>query len=208
MASQRNGADIACFYHIWADGAWEAPAHQHFQVLRRSYFDGSVHVGLVGSPQNRDDVQKFVAKFWGHGFDVCASADTGYEQVTLNALREYVHGDDAETFVLYAHTKGAYDDTPFNEDWRYAMTEQLIRYAHTLTLYLYDHDAIGLHWLTPEEFPELVTTPFFGGNFWLATTDYLRTLPPVGTETRYDAEAWIGLNNPKVHDLDPGWPSY
>jgi hypothetical protein len=47
----------------------------------------------------------------------------------------------------------------------------------------------------------------FGGNFWWANANYLRTLPPLRYKDRFDAETWIGLGNPLVHDLLPGWPS-
>ena len=74
-------------------------------------------------------------------------------------------------------------------------------------------DAVGCHWLTaeqfsswaPQEFPD--GTPFFGGNFWIARCDYLRTLPEPSTRSRFDAERWIGLGDPRVLDLNPGWPA-
>jgi hypothetical protein len=74
-------------------------------------------------------------------------------------------------------------------------------------------DAVGCHWLTaeqfsswaPQEFPD--GTPFFGGNFWMARCDYLRGLPEPSTRSRFDAERWIGLGDPRVLDLRPGWPA-
>jgi hypothetical protein len=73
-------------------------------------------------------------------------------------------------------------------------------------------DAVGCHWLTAEQFPWAAQefpegTPFFGGNFWMARCDYLRRLPEPSTRSRFDAERWIGLRDPKVLDLNPGWPA-
>jgi hypothetical protein len=199
----------AHFYHLWADGHWKVPVHEHLRALRDSRYSGSVHIGIVGTPVNRDDAMRYVTKFWSPAVDWCASADTGFEQVTLSALRAYAHQPDAAPYVLYAHTKGAYEESVPRDAWREAMTEPLVRHWEFALPLLERHDAVGLHWLTPAEFPKRqVGSPFFGGNFWWATTAYLRTLPAPGTGSRFDAEAWIGLGSPKVADLRPGWPPY
>lgn len=199
----------AHFYHVWADGQWTVPVHEHLRALRDSRYAGSVHVGLVGTPGNRDDAERHIVKFWSPRIDVCASAESGYEQVTLNALHDYVHRSDAAPYVLYAHTKGAYEESVPRDMWREAMTGPLVRHWRLAMPLLETYDAVGLHWLTAEEFPGRgIDTPFFGGNFWWATTAYLRTLPRPGTGSRFDAEGWIGLGNPRVIDLEPGWPPY
>ena len=77
---------------------------------------------------------------------------------------------------------------------------------------LSDFDAVGCHWLTRDGVPGfgqefLEGTPFFGGNFWMARGYYLRTLPEPSTRSRFDAERWIGLGDPRVLDLNPGWPA-
>jgi hypothetical protein len=197
------------FYHIWADGHWKVPVHDHLKALRESQFPGSVHVGIVGTPHNRDDVKRYVSKFWSWETDFCAEGDSGYEQVTISALRDYVHRDGTEPYVLYAHTKGAFAESVARDNWREAMTEPLVRYWRLALAALTNYDAVGLYWLTPEEFSDRnISTPFFGGNFWWATAAYLRTLPLAGNASRFDAEHWIGLGNPKVLDLQPGWPPF
>lgn len=208
MPSSRT-PEAAHFYHVWADGHWKVPVHDHLKALRESRFDGSVHIGISGSPLNRDDVKRYVSKFWSPDADFCAEADVGYEQVTITALQEYVHREGTEPYVLYAHSKGAFEESVARDAWREAMTDPLVRHWRLTLSCLQDRDAVGLYWLTPEEFSDRnITSPFFGGNFWWATAAYLRTLPPVGTSSRFDAETWIGLGNPKVLDLQPGWPPF
>jgi hypothetical protein len=56
------------------------------------------------------------------------------------------------------------------------------------------------------EWPEQV--PFFAGNFWWARASYLRTLEPPLEESRWQAETWVSLGEPKVYDVLPGWPNY
>lgn len=199
----------AHFYHVWADGHWKVPVHEHLRALRDSRYNGSVHVGLVGTPENRDEAERYVSKFWSPSADWCASADTGYEQVTLTALHAYVHRGDAAPYVLYAHTKGAYEESVSRDLWREAMTGPLVCHWDEVVPRLESCDAAGLYWLTAEEFPGRgITTPFFGGNFWWAASAYLRTLPAPEVTSRFDAEAWIGLGSPRVLDLKPGWPPY
>jgi hypothetical protein len=48
-----------------------------------------------------------------------------------------------------------------------------------------------------------------GGNFWLANAGYVASLPELPvltTETRYDAEAWVGQNKPKAMARTTEWP--
>jgi hypothetical protein len=46
----------------------------------------------------------------------------------------------------------------------------------------------------------------FGGNFWWARSDLIHRLPPIETETRWDAEGWLGLGDPDIANLIPGQP--
>lgn len=200
----------AHFYHLWADGHWKVPVHEHLRALRDAKYDGEVHLGLVGTPENQDEAERYAAKFWSPALlRVCARAPSGYEQVTLSALHEYVHRDDAAPYVLYCHTKGAFEESVPRDLWRESMTQLLVRKWNSCVPMLESYDAVGLHWLTAQEHPgRNITTPFFGGNFWWARTDYLRKLPPVATGSRFDAESWIGLENPRVANLRGGWPPY
>lgn len=154
--------------------------------------------GVVGSTTEIDAVIHAI----GHPPTVMASA--GWEQVTLRAVREYARTHDGA--VLYAHTKGAHDTSDFRVRWRRSMCRRVVGNWRENLAMLDEYDAVGCHWLTPGQYPSYVTTPFFGGNYWMARCDYLRTLPECSTESRFDAERWIGLGNPKVFDLLPGWP--
>jgi hypothetical protein len=135
-----------------------------------------------------------------------AEADTGWEQVTLAAVRRYAQTHDGA--VVYAHTKGASNagDLGSNSKWRRAMNLRVVDNWRSNLKAMDDHDALGCHWLTPGEHPGTIRTPFFAGNFWMARCDYLRTLPVCATEDRMDAELWVGLNGPRVLDVLPGWP--
>lgn len=197
---------VAHFYHTFAAGEWRNPVAEHLAALEDGGYDGEFHVGIVGPKDEREQaLDEFTIL---RSPDSCVEADQGWEQVTIQHLHAYAQEHDGA--VLYAHTKGAYNLSPFQEVWRQWMTWNVVVHWRDCAEALEGEiDAIGCHWLTKEEFPHVVVDtnfPMFGGNFWMATCEYLRTLPPVGMERRHEAESWIGLGNPRVLDLSPGWP--
>ena len=204
------------YYHIFAAGAWSLPVREHVTALGRSGFRGDMTVGLVGPEEDRARTREMMLvrlREWQLPDPVAwAEADEGFEQVTLRQMYADVHATDDEYAVLYAHSKGALFNTPWNAAWRRSMTQHVVSGWPGCAALLKDYDAVGCHWLTRDRHhdPQLghfVTTPFFGGNFWMARASYLRTLPPPEDEHRHQAEEWIGLGDPKAHDLLPGWPS-
>ena len=196
---------ITHFYHIYADGQWKDPVKEHIIALRQSqlmYNLDNFFIGFVGQKKNIESVKKFL-RTCGVDYSVVAEEELGWEQVTMNKLRDFVHQNDG--WIFYAHSKGAYDPSPINIAWRKSMTYYNIINWEKAVSYLDDYDTVGTHWVTA---PQDGKT-FWGGTFWWATTDYLKTLPPIGTENRWRAEDWIGITKTaKVYDMNPGWPGF
>jgi len=201
------------FYHVWAAGAWAAPAVEHMTALAGAGFCGQVTVGLVGPPGDRTNARRRLAPLvpdLGGTLVEWVDCDEGSEQVTLTALRAWVHANPDDVPVLYAHTKGARDQSTWNTNWRRSMTEHVVTdWRRCVSLLAAGYDTVGCHWIRPgdHDCPHETTSPFYGGNFWWANASYLRRLPPVANASRFDAEAWIGLADPHAYDLRPGWPS-
>lgn len=201
------------FYHIFCGNkqsvsAWEAPVSDHFRRLREARFTGTVCVTLVGEWSYRASVKQWLKENCP-AVEVYAETEYGHEQFTLSKIRRYSDLVPFTTPVYYAHPKGSYHPSPFQDNWRRGMEGMLTDDWDLRVDELRTYDAVGLHWLTPQQFEgEGVTSPFFGGNFWWATAGYLAGLPEPSTETRHHAEAWIGQGSPKVLDLCPGWPTY
>ena len=203
--------------HGHVSSRWEPVVEEHFRALRDAQFEGRVGVGLVGDQEKRTQAIRMLDKLWPDWW-ILAAADEGFEQPTIDAMHRVAKDADPATPVLYCHTKGAFQDTPFNRAWRRGMTSDLVGFWQACVMSLNQYDVIGRHWLTHEEFPKTITNgnPMFAGNFWWARAGYLAGLPPVqGGEpgmplNRYKAEDWIGQGNPspKVLDLHPGWPDY
>lgn len=191
---------LVCIYHVWADGRWRQPLAGFVHALRSSGYPGPVKFSIVGEDTNRQHVIDCLPS----GCDWVIH-EPGNEAPTINLVREHARAHDGA--VLYAHTKGAACATEFRDRWRQSMTLRVIlKWRENLQL-LDSVDAVGCHWLTRDQWPGLVEQHgFFGGNFWMARCDYLRTLPECAGVDRMDAERWVGLNDPRVVDLLPGWP--
>lgn len=159
-------------------------------------------VGVIGTPETvgeavRDLPEDASVQCWPEG----------YEQRTLNLIYDDVQaGYDGP--VLYAHSKGAGFPTPFANDWRRCMS-RIITDANSCLGYLArGSDTVGCHWLTDAEWPGRgIDPPFYGGNFWWATSEHLRRLDRPSEEDRFGAESWLTSVLPKNPvNLVPGWP--
>lgn len=202
-----RGADLelAHFYHAYAAGEWLQPVSEHLEALTGSEYPGTVQLGLVGLPAQR---RRVLNAFDQVDARIVAENAGGWEQLTLHAISDYAAQNDGA--VLYAHTKGAATLVPCQEPWRQAMTQVLVYFWRDVLRELEEDgfDAAGPHWITQAAYPERrVPKPCFAGNFWMATCEYLRSLPKCSETSRWEAEVWIGMNNPKVVDLFPGWPN-
>lgn len=196
---------LTAFFHVFADGQWQRPLAEFQEAL--GDFDGPVRWVVAGSDENAEKVR-------ATGLSIERAEFTAGEADTINHLRAFAQSDDGA--VLYAHTKGASCVHPFRDRWRRSMLNRVVApwREHLATLDSGDVDAIGCHWLTEAAFPGMfgpMTIPaegsgFFGGNFWIARCDYLRTLPECDRSPRWRAESWIGTGRPRVIDLLPGWP--
>jgi len=143
---------------------------------------------------------------------LCNGVEANSEIPTMAEVHKWAVAH-PKSLVLYHHTKGV--STPHQADrWRERMERYMIwNWKDCVDLLLHQgFDAVGCHWLTPEANPGAIASPFFGGNFWWAKSDYIARLPALPTDTwenRYEAESWIGRGTPrpKIYDPSPGWPT-
>lgn len=189
------------FYHIFADGDYRKPIEEHFEALEKSELLSrldSIRLGIIGSPENRDRVRGLIP-----GAVVAAEAETGWEQVTLDALYRFAKKDSGAIF--YAHTKGAWSQSELARQWRVSMTHDTVTRWEECVAALNLVEAAGPYWLKSLEPEHKDHKYFFAGNFWWARSEYIRRLKPVGKENRYQAEGWIGLAEPSVKVMREGY---
>lgn len=188
------------FYHVFADGDWQQPAEEHLDALIASELIDNlddIFIGIVGVETNRDRVKREVPGV------VVAEAETGWEQVTLNAVHEFAQTDAGAIF--YAHTKGAWSRSELARQWRVSMTHDTVTRWQECVRALSMFQVAGPYWLKSYEPEHLNHHHFFAGNFWWARSDYVRSLDPVGVENRYQAEGWIGLKKPIAKNMRAGY---
>jgi hypothetical protein len=181
------------------------------KALRESGLEeasSAIYVGVNGS---ESDALAIACMVPSKSVVVCHGQGATTEIPTMNIIRSWVPNHPG-WLVLYHHAKGI--STPNQADgWRRRMEHHNVwGWRKCVAALEQGHDACGCHWLTPEGNPGVITSPFFGGTFYWATSEYLATLPPLPEakwEHRYDAESWIGRGprRPNVRDWSPGWPT-
>lgn len=194
--------NLSHFYHIYADGKYQEPVREHFSALLQSGLAQQlpcVRIGVVGSPTNRTAAIALCCQS-GIPIEVVGEADKGWEQVTMAPTIEWAAFHDG--LILYAHTKGSFDVQPLTQTWRRSMTHHCVTHWETAVAAFDDPtvNLVGTHWLGDLE--------IIGGNFWWVRSTYLRDIPPLKYDTRYDAETlWKGHPRaPGVVDRFPGYP--
>jgi hypothetical protein len=195
---QEPGRQIVHAYHVWVAGDWERPAQLHASAMRAAGLAPDyMLVGLIGPLAQRG---RAAAWFRDQGLSPTlefTEAESGFEQVTLSALRAWVRSGTADAAVLYAHAKGAYNISPVTEDHRAIMTGAVVGCWREAVILLDHYDAVGCFW---EPGPD---GGCFTGNFWWACRDYLTRLLEPDTSVRAMAEAWIGSGQPRAYNLRP-----
>ena len=202
------------FFHIYADGFnVSLLVNQHLIALQEYGLSRSlseIYIGLVGKPDNRANIKELL-KNSKVRIEISAEQDTGFEQVTLNAMFE--HSQKNQGYYLYTHTKSASNPSIFNQCWARSMEYFCVVQWQYAIARLEEVDAVGCHWLTKKQFPHIADHnnphgyPYFGGNFWWSKSDILRVIGRPNSTRRWDAETWIGRKiDIKIFDLCPGWP--
>lgn len=139
------------------------------------------------------------------------------ENLTIVEIEKWVR-DHLDWAVLYFHSKGAThepnsDYGKFAGRWRRCMMNHMVSNWRGCVDNLRDgYEATGCHWMTGLGSDK--SQNIFAGNFWWATSDFLRDVPSIflrdrikvsgiaSLESRYEAEVWIGNGRlPKVKEL-------
>lgn len=188
---------IACMNH-WDDVVrrqiWKIKETGLLEATQRIYW------GILGEPDTLFFDPIFMSKV------EIAFRDSNlarYEFPTLELLENLCRRRDS--IVWYIHTKGVsyFPAQPKAEAWReYMEYFNIESWKSCHSAIEAGADAAGTLW-DPG-------CRHFAGNFWWASSDHIRRLPPVSSLLQHDrmkAEQWIGCPIPKrrrkIHDLYP-----
>ena len=194
-------------------------ANQIVQMIDSGLWEtaSEIHFGINGGEESKFPATNIIphkATVTFHGLD------SRNENLTLVMLEKWMpaHGG---WNVLYLHAKGSTHspDHEMSRRWRGCMMRNAVTNWRTCIADLESgHEAVGSHWMTGSQTPP--GQSIFAGNFWWATSDFLKILPSIyerdrikvsgikSADSRYESEVWIGNGPrlPKIKDYHgPGW---
>jgi len=163
---------------------------------------------------NGDETDRMAVQSLAPGKAVVIASPQGKTELPTMILMQNWCATNPGWNVLYWHMKGAqYPNNPTWNAWRKCMTLHVIwGWQECVAALESGYDSAGAHWMTSQRYPMIPPSQrYWGGNFFWASSDFLRTLPPIGADSsaaRYNAEAWIGTGKkaPRVRDLAPHFP--
>ena len=160
---------VKLFYHLACMGNWVDVFREQMQLLQQNGFS-NIDMTVLGTTNDRDivtrvcDENNIRSNIIFHSHEL-----TNFETPALLAIEEYARKN--EGYVLYLHSKGV--SSPSDETkikWRRLMMHELVEKWESCMLQLPNYDVIGVNWR------EMNPTSHFCGNFWYASTSYLRRL--------------------------------
>lgn len=189
---------IVGFWHIGVIGDWRRIVGEQYATLLATGLHAAcekIVVGLIGGRQHEAELP--VPLFADRKLEVFVTEDiTDYEFPTLARLWQEA-ADRRDAFdCFYFHTKGASNATPATEAWRRYMEYFNLERWPDCVAALVDHDTCGV------ELDDVQS--HYGGNFWWATSDYIRKLPNgdhywrTHRDDRGAAELYVCLAEPKA----------
>jgi hypothetical protein len=190
--------DVKVFYHLACMNNWQQVFVEQMEQLKRARFQ-HIDLTILGT---EEDVQivKRTSEELGLLVNIVfqASDFTHFEKPALQAIEKYCL--QKEGYVLYLHSKGVSNPTDeIKMKWRRLMMRELVENWEFCLSQLPQYDALGVNWRdTP--------VPHFSGNFWYASTKYLRSLTDFTLyydnasthirdpfdNRRFNCEFWIG----------------
>lgn len=194
------------FYHIYCGidcygqmNSWRESVSIHMDAIQKHgliHKLETIHIGLVGGPQERENVKEYLTSI-NIPFTIVAEQDSGFEQVTQDQLFNFAHEN--EGHVLYAHTKGSHNFTDQNRSWCKSMIYFNVVIWEEAIRQLKKVDAVGCHWHDfSNQYASHLGGPhtgqrWFAGTFWWSKLNRIRDIghPPTNG-SRWDAEVWIG----------------
>jgi len=221
---------VAIFYHCFlfsgsppdlSESAFNIVCEQMNELEASNLLKAASHfvVGISGGKES-DEVANLIlptkAKRVLHGLH------SRGENRTIIEMEKWVQSHPGWA-VLYFHSKGASHPPGKYRDhcnaWRMCMMQFCVRNWVSCVHDLQYNDSVGCHWLSGMGSDH--SQNYWGGNFWWARSDFLKTIPPItardrikisgidALESRFEAEVWIGNGPrlPKVRDYHPVNPS-
>jgi hypothetical protein len=183
---------VKVFYHLACMGNWQNVVEEQLRQLNENGFR-QVNLTVLGAKDDLEKINMISEKFKLETHIIFnASQLTWFEKPALLAIEKYAKQN--EGYVLYLHSKGV--SNPVDKTkiiWRRLMMRELVEKWENCVLQLPKYDLIGVNWR------EMPPVPHFCGNFWYASTLYLRRL--VNFDEYYQNprfQIWDAINHKRL----------
>lgn len=179
---------IVVFYHAWLCNNWKELMAEQLATLYNSGLYGaceSLNIGVVGVEEQVDVFKQMLKNEfvnYASKINFRVTNKNTFEYITINWIKEYCETNE-DCYVLYFHTKGI--SVPIytfekeaREDWRKCMEFwNIMKWKDCVKKLDEGFDAVGIcH----------TVRAFFLGNFWWASSDYIKKLPRLSPPTNRD----------------------
>lgn len=184
--------EVTVFYHLACMGNWHEVLVEQWRQLRQNGFV-RLKVTILGSLYEQGIVES-VAEGLGLHIDIIFREDalTRFETPAMLAIE--AHARHRSGYVLYVHSKGVSNPENLQKaSWRRLMMQCLVEDWAQTVLYLPGCDAVGVNWR------DMGNISHFSGNFWYASTGYLRQLADFAdyfAHPRY--QIWDAINDRRL----------
>lgn len=208
------------FWHIATIGSWYDIVNDQLTKLINSGLINhvnNVYIGLINNNtvEHTKLIQLLTKSKFYNKFTILFKKDSGFENQTLNALKHFCDQlpNNYISNILYIHSKGVTRNTKPVSDWRNYMEYFLIEKYNNCFEILNNYDHCGVNWTS--EIKNTWIKQHYSGNFWWATSNYIKTLPNMDTRLKFNnqrdlidlIEFWIGRNlRGKHHSLHQSIP--
>ncbi len=162
---------VKVFYHLACMGNWQEVFKEQMALLSRNGF-GHINLTVLGTEDDLEILYLIDEELKVNPCITFWSPDlTHFETPALLGMEEYARQIDG--YVLYIHSKGVSNPADKTKiKWRRLMMQELVENWECCMMQLPYYDLIGVNWR------DMPPTSHFSGNFWYASTGYLRKLAP------------------------------
>ena len=205
---------IAVFYHAWApehSSAWCLLVDEQIKNLIQSNLRYNAKIFCCINSKQANIIKNYIEQYDFIEILECSEDERQYEAFTLKHLYDFCKTNENYDHVLYFHTKGIRHFSHTAElnviknvnSWRRFLEYGTITKWRECIAMLQAHDVAGINF-------HLHPRKHFQGNFWWATSQYIKTLEsPLSNKfadesfchpnaiDRVSCEMWIGSGNPK-----------
>ena len=208
----------AVFYHIWdppESNSWLLLVDEQIKSLIISGLKYNANIFCCINGAQHEKIKDYVSQYEFINIIETSGDERQHEAFTLKHLYDFCNTDINTESIMYFHTKGIRHFSCPNEyhvvknvnSWRKFLEYGTIQKWRECVTQLQTHDVAGVNF-------HLHPRKHFQGNFWWATTNYIRTLEhplsrPFADESfchpeqveRVGCEMWIGSGDPKWFSL-------